>query len=91
MNLYLVIKTLYPNSKPFKDYVLMDNGQGPFIYEWNLPDTQPTQEELEAYWNGHQQEILDANKPPLSELDILKANQELMQKAIDDIILGGAL
>lgn len=61
------------------------------ITKWDLPVAKPTIEEIEAYWNTNQQEILDANKPVPSELDTLKANQELMQKALDDLILGGAL
>jgi hypothetical protein len=34
--------------------------------------------------------LLNTPKPK-TELDILKENQELMQKALDDLILGGAL
>jgi hypothetical protein len=41
-----------------------------------------TQEEIDA--------LLNTPKPK-SELEVLKENQGLMQKALDDLILGGAL
>lgn len=59
------------------------------ITKWNLPDPQPAQADVEAYWTANQQAIETAHQKPPSDLDTLKANQALMQKAIDDLILGG--
>jgi hypothetical protein len=47
--------------------------------EWTEGETQ---EEIDAIKNAPQ---------PLSELEQLKKQQELMQSALDDLILGGAL
>jgi hypothetical protein len=87
----LTIFHMFPDANMDNIEVFGDENGNWEITKWELPDQQPTKEEIEAYWNDNQQAILDANKPVPSEMDTLKANQDLMQKAIDDIILGGAL
>lgn len=42
------IKHLHPDIKFFVDVVLQDDGEGPYIKEWNRPEPQPTQAELDA-------------------------------------------
>ncbi len=46
MELDGAIKTLFPNAVNGIDYVLQDDGKGPYIKRWNLPDPKPTQTEL---------------------------------------------
>jgi hypothetical protein len=91
MEVVWTIKHMYPDVNDDNLEVVVYPDQSWKITKWNLPDTQPTNEEVEAYWNANQQTILDSNKPASSEIDTLKANQELIQKALDDLILGGAL
>lgn len=48
MNIVNALRHLYPNAEPLRDYVLRDDGGGPYIAAWSLPDPQPTLSELEA-------------------------------------------
>ncbi|MEH7481479.1 XkdW family protein [Neobacillus drentensis] len=92
MNISEAIQKLFPNAKPGsdKDFLVMDlaDGEGQFIAEWNLPDPQPTETELQAAWKEYQ---LNPPPAPLSEFEKLQQLQELMQQAIDEIIFGGDL
>lgn len=42
------VRALYPQAVINIDYLLMDDGSGPRIAQWNLPTPQPTQAELDA-------------------------------------------
>lgn len=46
------LQQLFPNASPRTDYILQDDGEGVYVKEWNLPDPQPTEAELEAAWNA---------------------------------------
>ena len=54
MNIAQVLEYLFPDANPLLDYIVQDDGEGQFIAQWNLPDTQPTQAELEAAWDATQ-------------------------------------
>jgi hypothetical protein len=81
-----ILKKMFPGAT-IGDYEIV-NGE---IILWNLADPQPTKEELETYWAQHEQEIMQEQQPKPTELDLLKTKQELMQQALDDLILGGAI
>lgn len=61
---------LFPGADPLADFEVRDDGEGPYIAVWNLPDPQPTLEQLEAAWADY-----EANKPPdpPSEIEHLQA------------------
>jgi hypothetical protein len=96
MNIAFAIMHLFPDAEPMKDFVVMDEGNGQFISEWNIDAPIPTEEELQKAW----EEYL-ANRPepqPTPEERIahleqeneqLKEQIELMQQALDDLILSG--
>jgi hypothetical protein len=42
------------------------------ITKWTLPVLKPLNADIEKYWNDHQQEILDANKQPKTDTEILQ-------------------
>ena len=46
------VQELFPNAVDEFDFEVMDDGNGPRVTQWNLPDPQPTQEELEAAWSA---------------------------------------
>jgi hypothetical protein len=91
MEYFYTIKQMFPNVNTDNVEIVVYPDETWKITKWDLPDQQPTNEEVEAFWNEHQQEILDTNKPVPSELELLKAKQDLIQAALDDLILGGAL
>jgi hypothetical protein len=70
------------------DVMIVDRGEGPFIYQWNSQQPMPTPEELQQ-WS--EEEVFPPVQTPEEELLLLKEKQELMQQAIDDLILGGML
>lgn len=39
---------LFPDAEPLTSYTIRDDGNGPYIAEWNLPDPQPTPEQIAA-------------------------------------------
>lgn len=43
-----LLKLKYPNADFRHDIVIMDNGNGQFISQWNLQDPQPSQQDLDA-------------------------------------------
>lgn len=84
MELGALMKKLYPSAVSQKDYVVQNDGDGPYIAEWYLNEPQPTQEELETAWANYVPE-----PRPLTKLEELERQQELMQTAIDEIIFSG--
>jgi len=48
MNLPNALQHLFPSADPTRDYVVQDDGDGPRIAAWNLPDPQPTLAQLQA-------------------------------------------
>lgn len=50
MILSIAIQQLFPNADPIHDYIIQDDGSGPYIAQWNLPDPEPTPAELDAAW-----------------------------------------
>ena len=43
-----VLLHMFPDGVPRRDWLVQDNGGGPFIAEWRLPQPQPTPAELAA-------------------------------------------
>ena len=86
MNISEAILHLFPNAEPIKDFLVMDNGAGQFIAQWNLSKAKPSNQELQAAWEEY-----NAHPPqePPSEIELLKQRQEIIQQALDDLILGG--
>ena len=50
MELATTIMYMYPNAEPFVDFIVQNdnNGLGDYISMWNLPDPQPTADQLNA-------------------------------------------
>lgn len=44
----LVLRHLYPDADPLRDYTVADDGSGPRLIAWNLAAPQPTPAELDA-------------------------------------------
>ena len=50
MNIAITLQHLFPDSTPRVDWSVVDDGDGQVIAEWNLPDAQPTNEQLNTAW-----------------------------------------
>lgn len=50
MELDKALFQLYPNIDFIDEVKLRDDGEGPYIFEWNRPEPQPTPAELDAAW-----------------------------------------
>lgn len=50
MELDKALFQLFPDIDFMDEVLLRDDGEGPYIYEWNRPEPQPTPAELEAGW-----------------------------------------
>ena len=50
MNIAITLQHLFPDSVPRVDWLVVDDGSGQRIAEWNLPDAQPTNEQLNTAW-----------------------------------------
>lgn len=42
------LRYLFPDANPLRDWIVQNDGDGPYIAVWNLPDAQPTEAELQA-------------------------------------------
>ncbi len=78
MNLPELLKLKYPTASFLKDIKLRDIGNGPEIYEWNLEDPKPTQEDLDQWAIEYdlqyrqQQAVAQRVYPPLTtQLDMM--------------------
>jgi|Deesub1362A_J573_1020465.scaffolds.fasta_scaffold00740_9 hypothetical protein len=81
MNIAQCLMYLFPDAVPDRDYIVQDDGQGQYIAEWDLPDPQPTQAELEAVWPEVQAELArEEIKRQLAETD------SGMARVIEDLI-----
>ena len=50
MNISEILRLKFPQANPLSDYILQDDGQGPYICEWNISDVEkPTQEDLDVW------------------------------------------
>ena len=50
MNIAITLQHLFPDSTPRVDWLVVDDGSGQRIAEWNLADPQPTPEQLNTAW-----------------------------------------
>lgn len=78
-----IIVFLYPNAQPRKDFDVRDesDGNGPYIYEWNVKDEQgndvpePSEEELHAAWDELQKQ---PSKPTEKTAEVERDNAILL-------------
>jgi hypothetical protein len=77
MDLRAILQHLFPSAAVGSDYTLRDDGDGPYIDAWNLPEPQPSPEDLAVAW-------------PLVELERQKAiTREVMKAACSAAIQAG--
>jgi len=84
MILEKAILKIYPNAVPHKDFLITDSGNGPEIKNWKYNKPIPTTDQLQEAWL-----LVESEPKEMSPLERLEQQQKLMQRAIDDIILGG--
>lgn len=87
MEIFWTIQHMFPDANKGNLEVIVFPDQTWKISKWDLPDPQPTQNEIIAHWNTNQTAIKTANKPPLSEIDKIKKNHtdlmfSLMNKGV---------
>ncbi len=76
MDLFDILNLKFPNSDFMRDIILQDDGQGPYIKEWNLNIDIPTQIDLDQWgidlipqYEFQQNKI--TNQPIYSQLDLI--------------------
>lgn len=75
MQTFWTIQRMFPNATT-ENVLVTVYGDGTWeITKWDLTDTKPTNQAVEDYWNANQQAILNANVPPLSDIESLKKQQ----------------
>lgn len=86
MDLRLAILFLFPDTNFIDDVILQDDGAGPYIAQWNRPELQPTQQELDQAWLDYQAGALDRAKT--AALIEVQRQAEEQEAAIDALISG---
>ena len=61
MNISEILNIKYPNASFFLDIILQDDGEGPYIKEWNLDSPKPQKATIEA-WGLEEDVIAEYNK-----------------------------
>ncbi len=49
MNISFILQQKFPDARINIDYQIGDKGNGPEIVQWNLPDPQPIQKDLDTW------------------------------------------
>ena len=85
-----VLLYMFPYADPRRDFVVRNDGGEDYISEWNLPQPQPTRQEIEAAMNSSEfiKAIEDKEKADTDRLEAvkeLKKNRGLLLKSLDDI------
>lgn len=80
MNISLAISQLFPEADPLTDFLVSDQGDGQFIADWNLPDPQPTEDELRVAWEAHLNKPVQPTEDEMNALAIME---------LAELILGG--
>jgi hypothetical protein len=104
MDLDRVIKRIYPDLNAGKDFVLQDDGEGPYIAEWKVESKKPSVEELEATWSDLESQPVVIPKDRLAiigellvqkDIEIMEIrmqNESLGQMVVDNdirLMMGG--
>lgn len=84
MHLPTAIKQLYPNAISLVDFTVQDDGEGPYIAEWNLSNPQPTETELQSAWEQYQ-----LNPPPVPKSENQLLGEQIV--ALDIRLMMGGL
>lgn len=94
MNIAELIQLKFPEANFSKDIVLQDDGEGPYIKEWNLEVQEPTQKDLDSWVveleQAYQDKIACEKRlleyPPIEALvvamwknEVLNDNAELLE------------
>lgn len=82
MNLYESIRFIYPNIQD-NEFILKNDGDGPYIADWNYSEPQPTQEEL-----------VEANaqlKPPVIPLSQSEQNEKDIAGLTFTLMMNGVI
>jgi hypothetical protein len=51
MNYTIAIEHLFPNCNINKDFLIVDDGSGAYIKEWNRMEAQPSEDELQKAYD----------------------------------------
>jgi hypothetical protein len=88
-NLGLILKHLYPNADPLRDYRVQDDGAGPYIAEWDEAKLgpRPTQEELDAVDVAK----IEHNARIDAQIKALEASRPGYVRGVREFMLGMAL
>lgn len=83
MNIAEILLLKFPNSNFRRDIIIQDDGHGPYIKEWNLPDPKPTQANLDQWAIDldlpyrQQQAVMQRIYPSIADqLDMLYHDQQ---------------
>lgn len=86
MELNKAILQLYPDTDFVTGVILQDDGDGPYIAQWNRPEPQPIQQELDQAWLDYQAGELDRAKT--EALAEVRRQAEKQEGSIDTLISG---
>ncbi|MCY8341122.1 XkdW family protein [Bacillus haynesii] len=84
MILYDAIMWAYPDATPNKDFVLRNDGNGPYIEEWNLRAPIPKKEELQLWWEESKKSQLYPPPSLIESLGRQLTEERLARKALEE-------
>ncbi len=80
------LKYLFPNADPSRDYLLQDDGLGPYIAAWHLADPQPDAAQLQAASDAYDaQQAQQAADAAALRQKILTIAQSAVGIAVDQL------
>lgn len=79
--MYYKLLYLFSDLKD-SEFTLQDDGQGPYISQWNRPDPQPTQAELDAVTPAQEQASKDSSPNEIAR----KARERLQTRGVGVIL-----
>lgn len=76
MDLVSILKYKYPEANFISDIVIQDDGDGPYIREFNIGGNKPSDDDLEMYKSQYLEHLVDLEKQKakdsiISQLDLI--------------------
>lgn len=82
-DLGLMLRHLFPDLQPGVDYIVQDDGKGPYLKEWNTTVTRPKlKASMDKFLENKTKEKFQVSHTRASQMPTLKSQVEVIMKIL---------